>query len=190
MQGMGIAQETAWPRHAFTVDEVLRMVESGILDEDAHVELLEGDLVEVSPQGPEHAARHTTLRDLLTREYAGVGHVRDQCPLVASKISLPEPDLAVIRGSSRDYVVRHPTGADAIVVIEVAVTSQRLDRRKIGIYAAAGVAEYWLVDLPKGTLDRFATPGPDGYAEHIVLGMDDSIGLPGLAATHRIRDLL
>jgi Uma2 family endonuclease len=183
-------EDTAWPRHAFTVDEVLRMVATGSLDEDAHVELLEGDLVEVSPQGPEHAARHTTLRDLLIREYAGLGHVRDQCPLVASKISLPEPDLAVIRGSARDYLVRHPTGADAILVVEVAITSQRLDRRKIGIYAAAGVPEYWLVDLPRGTLDRFATPGPDGYAAHVVLSFEDTIGLPGLAAQHRIRDLL
>jgi Uma2 family endonuclease len=190
MGEMAIAQDTVWPRHAFTVDEVLRMVASGILDEDAHVELLEGDLVEVSPQGPEHAARHTTLRDLLTVAYAGIGHVRDQCPLVASKISLPEPDLAVIRGGSRDYVARHPTGADAILVVEVAITSQKLDRRKIGIYAAAGVAEYWLIDLPRGTLDRFAAPGPEGYATHLVVGMDDTVQLPEIAAQHRIRDLL
>lgn len=172
------------------VAAAMRMVATGVLDEDAHVELLEGDLVEVSPQAPEHAARHTALRDLLIREYAGTGHVRDQCPLVASRISLPEPDLAVIRGSSRDYVARHPTRADAILVIEVAITSQRLDRRKIGIYAAAGVAEHWLVDLPRGTLDRFATPGPDGYATHVVLEMDDSVGLPGLAAAHRLREML
>jgi Uma2 family endonuclease len=171
MGEMAIAQDTAWPRHAFTVDEVLRMVE-------------------VSPQGPEHAARHTTLRDHLTIAYAGVGHVRDQCPLVASTFSLPEPDVAVIRGSSRDYVTRHPTGSDAILVVEVAITSQKLDRRKIGIYAAAGVAEYWLVDLPKGTLDRFRTPGPDGYAAHDVLGMEDRVQLPDIAAQHRIRDLL
>lgn len=190
MGEMAIAQDTAWPRHAFTVDEVLRMVDSGILDEDAHVELLEGDLVEVSPQGPEHAARHTTLRDHLTIAYAGVGHVRDQCPLVASKFSLPEPDVAVIRGGSKDYETRHPTGADAILVVEVAITSQKLDRRKIGIYAAAGVAEYWLIDLPKRTLDRFRDPGPAGYALHDVLSLDEHVQLPGITALHRIRDLL
>ena len=63
------------------------------------------------------------------------------------------------------------------------------DRGQEG-HAAAGVAEHWLVDLPHGTLDRFATPGPDGYAPHVVLEMDGSVGLPGLAAAHRLREML
>lgn len=186
---MASGLETLAPRHAFTIDEVERMVATGVLAEDAHVELLEGDLVEVSPQGPEHAARHTMLRDLLIAAYAPVAHVRDQCPLVASRFSLPEPDLAVIRGSSREYVDHHPTGADAILVIEVAITSQRLDRRKIPIYAAAGVAEYWLVDLPRGVLERFSDRGEVGYATQQVLGADDLVALPGLSIQHRVRDL-
>ena len=134
-------------RRRFTVDEVNRMVEEGILGEDEPVELLEGELVIVSPQDPRHAACLVTLTERLAEAYRGVAHVRPQVPLDARPHSLPEPDLAVVKGRPGDYSDRHPSGGDALLVIEIARTSRPIDRRKAGIYAGAGVPVYWLVDL-------------------------------------------
>jgi Uma2 family endonuclease len=190
MVGMASALDTSWRRHAFTVDELERMVATGVLAADAHVELLEGDLVEMSPQGPEHAARHTGLRDRLIAAYAELGHVRDQCPLFAGPLSLPEPDLAVVLGPALDYIDAHPHGTDTLLVIEVAVSSQRLDRAKAITYACAGVPAYWVVDLVARTIEIHHEPTPDGYRHHRVLGPDEELELPGLDARWRVGSLL
>jgi len=186
---MAGAFDTAWQRHRFTVDEVERMVATGVLGEDAHVELLDGDLVEVSPQGPVHAALHTDLRERLAAAYAGRGHVRNQCPLRAGPIDLPEPDLAVVRGVPRDWLDQHPRGSDALLVVEVALTSQVLDQKKAGIYAAGGVAVYWLLDVEQRTLTEHGEPTPQGFGRRRVLADSDEVALPGLSVRWRVDDL-
>src|SRR5215208_322510 len=92
----------------FTRDEVLRMVEAGILGEDEPLELLDGRLVLMTPQGPEHGYSATTLRDRLQETYRGRAFVREDKPLDCGVESLPEPDLAVIPGTPRDFVTCHP----------------------------------------------------------------------------------
>src|SRR5262249_53193341 len=131
----------------FAADEVLRMVEAGILREDEPIELVEGELVVVPPQGPTHSAVVADLDARLHEVYTGAYHVRAQLPVAGTDDSLPEPDFAIVRGAPRDYVERHPTGADTILVIEVARTSQAFDRRKASTYARAGVPVYWLIDI-------------------------------------------
>jgi Uma2 family endonuclease len=167
-----VGQVTAFadlPRRRFTVDEVQRMVH-GILHEDERLELLEGDLVVGSPQGPAEAAYLNELHARIAAAYQGVGHVRNQSPLDLRPHNLPEPDLAVVRGSARDYRERHPGGRDTLLVIEIAQTSQDLDRRKAAIYAAAGVPTYWLIDLPQSRLEAHSEPTDlGGYRQHVVL---------------------
>jgi Uma2 family endonuclease len=104
---------------------------------------------------------------------------------------MPEPDAAVIRGEPLDYKQRHPSGADTILVVEVARTSQRIDRRKVAIYASAGVQTYWLVDLAKNHVEVFAMPSDDGtYEQHRVFSVGQEIPLPGLDVRWPVADLV
>ena len=167
------------------------MVQDGILHEDEPLELLEGDLVLVSPQGPLRAAHLTELHGRLTAAYHALGHVRNQLPLDLRPYNLPEPDLAVVRGSARDYRERHPNGKDAWLVVEIAQTSQDLDRRKAIIYAAAGVACYWLIDLPEGRLEMYSDAADvGGYRRTLVLDRGEEVELPGLGLRWSVGELV
>ncbi len=190
MGRMASAREAAWPRHEFTADEVERMAATGAFDEGPKVELLDGELVDVSPQGPIHSSLHTVLADLLRTAYGAGTHVRSQCPVRAGARSLPEPDIAVIRGSGRDYLERHPSGRDLLLVVEVSVSTQAVDREKARIYAAAGVPVYWWLDVPARTLTVYEEPGSRGYARASVLSADDAVELPGREIRWQVRDLL
>lgn len=146
-----------------SLDTYHRMIEQGLFDEDDHVELLEGVLVEMSPQGPPHGNVVQVLTRILARALGERADVRVQSPVtITATGSEPEPDLALV-----DPVVdftAHPSRP--YLVIEVAVTSQRLDRgRKARIYAQAGIGELWIVDVPAGTIDVCRDPGPGGYAQ-------------------------
>jgi Uma2 family endonuclease len=178
-------------RRRFTAAEVLRMVDAGILAEDEPVELLEGELVVTPPQGPPHAAVVCDLAERLRDVYGPACHVRPQCPLVGAVDSLPEPDLAVVRGKARDYATRHPTGPDVVLVIEVARTSQALDRRKVRAYATIGVSVYWIVDLAARRLEVRSEPTADGeYRVTRLLGENETIALPRLDVSWNVASLL
>jgi len=179
----------------FTADEVLSMVDCGILGEDEPVELLDGALVVREPQAPSHAAVRQELSRRLDRlvEPAGM-HVRDQSPVLADADSLPEPDLAVVRGRPADYRQRHPTGADTLLVVEVAVTSRWIDRAKARLYARAGIPVYWLLDVSARTLTVHEDPRPERseYATVRALGAGDAITLPvpGVNASLTVASML
>jgi Uma2 family endonuclease len=169
----------------------MRMVETGVLGEDEPVELLDGELVVVSPQGPPHAASATRLRDLLLDAYRARGViVREDKPLAAGPISLPEPDVAVVRGDWDTYAKRHPRGDEAVLVIEVARTSLAVDRAKIAIYAAAGVPVYWIVDYEARRIEIHSDPQGRSYGAVRVLSADDAAPLPGTDAVLHARDFL
>jgi Uma2 family endonuclease len=177
-------------RRRFSAAEVLRMVEDGILGEDEPVELLEGDLVVTPPQGPRHSAVVSELDERLRATYRPGYHVRSQCPLGGAADSLPEPDLAVVLGKPRDYLAAHPVGADVVLVIEVARTSQVIDRRKVRVYAKIGVPVYWLLDLATRRLEVRSEPDGDDYRSTRLLGENESAALPGVEASWTVASLL
>jgi Uma2 family endonuclease len=177
-------------RH-FTRHEVLRMAELGILREGERVELLRGRLIAMSPQGPQHTFASTSLRDRLLLIYGAGAVVREDKPLDCGTEDLPEPDLAVVRGIARDYVARHPAGAEALLVVEIAQTSQRIDREKAAIYASAQVPVYWLLDVAARRLEEYTNPTSDGrYALARVLDENASVTPPGAPAAWKIAALL
>jgi Uma2 family endonuclease len=178
MEPMFTGLDPSIPRHRLTVDDVERMVESGILAEDASVELLEGELVVVNPQGPAHATGKAVLGDLLRRAFVDAC-VRDQDPLECGAFSLPEPDLAVVRGRAQDYGARHPRGDEALLVVEICRTSQKVDHSKAAVYAAAGVPEYWIVDLVARCITVHREPSGAEYAVREIRGERDAIELLG-----------
>jgi Uma2 family endonuclease len=133
-----------------------RLVELGILVGE-RLELLDGLLAVREPQGSSHAAMVEQIGEAL-RSAFGVGwHVRLQAPLALDDDSEPEPDVAVVAGEHRDYVSGHPS--TAALVVEVADSSLALDRRlKGGLYARAGLLEYWIANLVEGVLEVHREP--------------------------------
>jgi Uma2 family endonuclease len=180
-----------FPHRLFTSEEVLRMVEVGILREDEPLELLEGELIEVTPQGPPHANVAALLGTLLARLYQADFTVRQSAPLEAGHTSLPEPDVAVVRGSLREFMTRHPKGEDTVLVIEVARTSHAIDRLKVSIYARAKVPVYWLVDVTARRVEVHEDPQPDGRFRLVrVLAEDDKVTPPGTQAAWTVAELM
>ena len=173
----------------FTGDEAIRLVESGIIGEDEHVELLGGAFVEVSPQGPPHTSAIMRLARRLRAAYEGAD-VREEKPLATSHHNLPEPDIAVVRPREDDYSTSHPTGRDTVLVVELAYSSHRADRRKAAAYAAGGVVVYWLLDLVARKLEIRTNPVGDAYQVTRILDEDDIVELPESSERWLVRDLL
>ena len=181
----------AQPRRRFSIRDVERMLEAGIVDEDEPLELLAGELVLMSPQNPRHAALTEKIRRLLERYHATGVHTRTHSPMEAGLDSLPEPDVGLYRGGVEDYLERHPKGRDALLVVEVAATSRAHDRAKAGVYSRAGVPVYWLVDLEKNRLEERSQPGEDGeYGVTRLCEGDDRVSVPGTDERVAVADLL
>jgi Uma2 family endonuclease len=178
-------------RRLFTVEDVGRMAETGILHEDEPIELLAGELLVVSPQDPSRAAAVADLHERLANAYRDGYHVRNQLPLIAGVRSLPEPDLAVVVGRPREYRDHHPVARQACLVVEVARTSQALDRWKAGIYAAAGAPVYWLIDLAARRIEVLSSPSSRGvYEVRRVLSPGEDFDQPGLDVRWPVADLV
>lgn len=177
----------------FTVDEVLRMVEVGILSADDPCELLDGELVAVSPQGPDHAMVIGDLTQTLMLMAHPDFTVRVQSPGVASSHSLPEPDLMVVpRDGPWRAERRHPRCDEAVLAIEVVVTTRAEAARKAPIYAAAGAPELWVVDVPRRSITIHRGPTPDGTWRRIEIvdGADAELVVPTLGGAIRLVDVL
>lgn len=140
--------------------EYYRLAEDGIF-EGRRVELIKGQIYEMSPQKSPHSAVMTRVREVLDTIFKPGGYsLRVQCPLALGADSDPEPDLAVVAGASLDYVKSHPT--TAALVVEVADTSLEMDRgRKASLYAGAGIADYWIVNLVDQQLEVYRDPVSD-----------------------------
>ena len=136
------------PRHRLTIDDYHRLGEAGVLGEDDRVELLEGQLVDMSPIGPRHALAVDALNELLVTAVAGRAAVRVQNPITLDDRSEPQPDIVLARRPWHGYPTYHPGPADVILLIEVADSSRETDLgAKRELYALAGIREFWIVDL-------------------------------------------
>ena len=185
---MAVHVDPSFPVHPLSVGNLEAMVRAGILAEDDRVELLDGVLVEMSPQGAGHAGAVARLTMLLAPVAAAAGLVvSPQCPLnVDSPISQPEPDLAVVPERSWES---YP--ALALLVIEISVTSRAVDLgRKAAIYAAAAIPDYWVLDLAGRRLVVHREPVDDRYATIEVLTDADVVTAARLPLTVAVAELL
>jgi len=140
-----------------TVERYFGLVEAGVLSHDDRVELLEGVIVAMTPSNPPHAAAVCLAAEALRDALGGRAAVRTQCTLVLAPWSAPEPDVAVVAGSHHDYATAHPR--TALLVVEVADSSLLQDRlTKAPLYAAAGIPEYWIVNLRAGVVEVMRDP--------------------------------
>ncbi|MGH7348721.1 MAG: Uma2 family endonuclease [Candidatus Rokuibacteriota bacterium] len=174
-----------------------RLIEGGFFRPGDPVELLGGQLVVAEPQGSRHFAAVRAAEEALRAAFGRGWEVRGQGPLALDEESEPEPDLAVVRGTFRDYQARHPSRP--VLVIEVSESSLALDREHKGsLYARAGLADYWIVNLPERALEVYREPSSDPtatfgwrYGSVTVLGPGAAVSPLALPAGRiRIADLL
>ncbi len=141
-----------WMRHDYD-----RMIDAGILGKDDHIELLNGEIVENPPPSPPHACVVVCLTHLLLPRFLEECHLRIGLPLSLSDRSIPEPDAALVRGDIRDYSLQHPQTAE--LVIEVADATLDTDRTdKVGIYAEARIADYWIINIKDRVVEVYREP--------------------------------
>lgn len=161
-------------RYRFSVDEYHLMGAAGLFDEDDRVELLDGEVVEMAPIGSRHAAAVKWFIDWATSRLGDRVVVGAQDPVGLSERSEPQPDLTLLQRRPDYYAAAHPTPGEVILLIEVADTTLRSDRGvKVPLYAAAGITEVWLVDLPGRQVHCFRQPSPTGYREVAAFGAGD-----------------
>ena len=152
-------------RHLFTVDDYYRMGEVGILGPEERVELFEGEILVKESKTPPHAHVLDVLNELFMVRFACIAHVRNQSPVRLSRWSEPEPDLAVVRGGPWDYQHGHPSSP--LLVVEVADWTLARDRRRKGaLYARAGIADYWIVNLVDLVLEVYRDAVHSRRARH------------------------
>lgn len=175
----------------FTADEYHRMGDAGVLGPDERVELIDGEVVQVSPIGGRHARCVDRLNALSAPPVTGRAIVRVQGPLALSETSEPGPDLMLLAWQD-DFYRAHPRPADVLLAIEVADSSLTFDRTvKIPLYGRAGVRETWLIDLVGNRVEVSRQPGTDGYrlTERLTAGQSVTVeALPDL--TFEVGDLL
>jgi Uma2 family endonuclease len=173
-------------KRLFTADELEQMVKAGILSEDDRVELIEGEIIKMSPVGKSHAACVDRLTRFFNKAADESVIVRGQCPILIDDLLELQPDVALLKGRPDYYGASVPAPGDILLVIEVADTTVVGDRRvKMPIYARAGIPGAWLVDLPKQAVEIYADPQEGLYKTVQRLGRKDIISfrIPGIIET-------
>jgi len=176
----------------FTVDEYLRMANSGVFGPNERVELVEGVVVNVPLGGPEHTSVVSELFMLLTKRIGDRVTLRCQVPVKLGTHSLPEPDIGIFARVAERYRDRYPEERDALGLIEVSRSRLEYDRGpKMRVYARSRVPEYWIVDLLGKQLEVHREPSDIGFGARVVLGPGDSISLLALPdVTFAVAELL
>jgi len=174
------------PRRAFTVDDIHRMMEAGIFGEDERFELIEGDLVMMSPKHVAHERIKNALNIALVRSAPDHTFVSVEGTVQLAHDILVEPDIAVISKSVYDVAPNtfaRPRPEDVLLLIEVAASSMRYDRRiKARLYARYGIREFWVIDANRGITWIHTGPAGDGWASIVERGPKEPLttaALPG-----------
>ncbi len=160
-------------RRRFTLAEYHRMGEVGILSEDDRVELIEGEIVEMTPINSHHAGFINRLVGIFAKNAINQAIVSVQNPVHLSEDSEPQPDLALLKPRADFYVASHPTPRDILLIIEVADTSLIYDREtKLPLYAKSGVLEVWILNIEEESLEIYRSPSKEGYEKSEVIQRD------------------
>ena len=153
-------------KRPFTTTEYYKLLESGVLTEDDRVELIDGEIITMSPIGPRHTASVKRLNTFLVRKTFGLALIGVQDPIHLNQYSAPQPDISMLKFRDDYYASGHPEPEDTMIAIEVADSSVEYDRQvKIPKYAEAGIPEAWLIDLVNDRIEIYALPNEGIYQE-------------------------
>lgn len=170
-----IAREP-FERWRFTVDEFMLMGEVGIFKEGDRVELIDGEVIRMNPIGFGHSGRVTKLNWMFGRILRDRALLHIQNPLQFRPRGQPQPDIMLLRPREDFYTTSHPMAADTLLLVEVSDSSLEYDRdTKAAIYAQAGIADYWIVNLMDSQLLVYRQPVDGAYRSMQTLGKEDSV---------------
>jgi Uma2 family endonuclease len=179
-------------RRYFTVDEYHRMAEAGIFSETDRIELIEGEVLRMSPIGSLHASCVKRLNKLLGQLVGQNAIISVQDPVQLDDFSEPEPDIALLRPRDDFYAQSHPQAADVLLIIEIADTSVDYDRNiKLPTYARSGIPEVLIANLPAETVEAYSAPGNGSYQRTRLYRRGESFSPEMLSGiTIKIKDIL
>ena len=168
------------------------MAEAGILTPDDRVELIEGEIVQMSPMGSRHAACIKRLTQLFVATLQMQAIVSVQTPVRLSDYSEPEPDFAILKSRSDFYATQHPQPADVFALVEVSDSTLQFDRgTKAVLYAREGIEELWIIDLNASSVEVYRSPSSEGYRDVQVLQKGELVAFQAFAEmTFRVEELV
>ena len=158
-----------WTRESFD-----RMVEAGAFDEDDRIELLDGEIWEMTPPGSRHVTGSRLVEEALRVAFGAGFEIRRETPFALDDTSQPQPDISVVRGSIRDFTDAHPS--HALLLVEVSDSTLSHDRgRKLAAYSRNEISEYWILDLKASRLEVYRDPSDSEYLSKSVFAADDTV---------------
>jgi Uma2 family endonuclease len=162
-------------KRRLSVEEYHKMGETGILQEKG-IELINGEIVEMSPIGSNHSSCVNKLNAMLVVILGSNAIVSVQNPIIVGNYSEPEPDISILRYRKDFYAKELPHAEDVLIVIEVADTSAGYDREvKLPLYAEGGIPEYWLVNLENNEIEVYRHPTGNSYKFRELLRSGDTL---------------
>ncbi len=179
------------PKRHFSVDEYHRLAEAGILHENDRVELIHGEIIQMSPIGPKHAGNLDRIVRILTFLFGESAIVRSQNPVRLNGQSEPEPDISILKPRDDFYTAAHPKPEEVLLIIELSESSLEYDREvKLPEYASNGIPEYWIVDLKTDRIIIHTGPSGEEYLNIKTYQINERLESPGLPKPISVRELL
>ena len=178
---MFVPSENFYKKHLTNLAEWKKLGEANIFPPDSHLELINGEILEMAPIGSNHAGHINKLTHLLVQLVSSQAMVSIQNPVQLNDLSEPEPDLMILKPSSDFYSSRHPNASHVLLLIEVADSSLKFDQnQKLRLYALHDIPEYWLLNIQDNCLEVYRQPHNGVYAEKTTLHSGDKITLSQL----------
>ena len=163
-------------RFRFSRADYHQLAKVGIIKAGARVELIDGEILEMSPIGRRHRSSVDRAVDVFAPRLHGTAIVRVQSSITLGEYGEPEPDLTLLRFRADFYAESDETPEDILLIVEVADSSEAYDRRTKGpLYARFGIPDYWLVDLNRDLVTVYRDPTPNGYASSRVYPRGESV---------------
>lgn len=170
--------QTEAGRKRFTVDEYYKMAGIGILKDGERTELIDGEVIEMSPMGVPHSSAVMRVTAFFTSALKDKVTVAVQLPVRLNAFNEPQPDIGLLRLRKDFYRSRHPGPGDVLLILEISDTSLRYDRDvKLGVYAASRIPEFWVLDLVENALLVFREPARGAYATSQKFQREDFVSM-------------
>ncbi|WP_445632117.1 Uma2 family endonuclease [Nostoc sp. DSM 114167] len=173
----------------FTIAEYHQLIELGFFTEGDRIELIRGELIQMTAKGTPHTVCSSILCRQLDRLLGDQAVIRGQDPITLPNQSEPEPDVVIARGRDEDYLAHHPYPEDILLVIEISDKTLDYDQTtKLSLYAEAGISDYWIVNLPDSQLERHSQPYQNAqnkfsYLSKQISLSNQSVAIPGFEDT-------
>jgi Uma2 family endonuclease len=173
----------------FNISQYHQMSEAGILSENDQVELINGEIIEMSPIGRRHTACVNRLNSVFSQLLGKKVIVAVQNPIILNNLSEPEPDIALLQPRADFYESGHPQPQDIFLLIEVADSSLEYDRDvKIPLYASSGITEVWLVDIYEQVIIVYRYPSENGYSDIQKLSRGEKMSIQAFSEINLVVD--